>query len=80
MNAPTVFSCLAKEKVWLNSLISEVTGIPDYVLSGSSEQRLSIDKAVKLSGAANRGTTKSEDTAYCMLGIFDVVRSPQIKA
>lgn len=56
----------------LNQAISEVTSIPQDVLCGFESRRDSIGKAVKMAWAANRQTTKAEDVAYCLLGIFDV--------
>ncbi|KAF1359844.1 hypothetical protein EJ07DRAFT_165928 [Lizonia empirigonia] len=51
--------------------LSEATGIPVYVL----EERRSIRElsvAERMSWAANRLTTRTEDLAYCLLGLFDI--------
>ncbi|PWY69031.1 hypothetical protein BO94DRAFT_300289 [Aspergillus sclerotioniger CBS 115572] len=55
----------------LSALISEITLIDESVLQGDSHlQRFSIAK--KMSWASGRVTTKREDIAYCLMGIFDV--------
>ncbi|UKZ77131.1 hypothetical protein TrVFT333_004849 [Trichoderma virens FT-333] len=46
------------------------TGIPMSVLSGSSLESVSI--AQKMSWAASRQTSRSEDRAYCLMGIFGI--------
>ncbi|KAH7319320.1 hypothetical protein BKA65DRAFT_556744 [Rhexocercosporidium sp. MPI-PUGE-AT-0058] len=52
-------------------LLSEVTGIQLDVLVGElSPQDMSI--AARMHWAAGRQTTRVEDIAYCLLGIFDV--------
>ncbi|KIW94632.1 uncharacterized protein Z519_04608 [Cladophialophora bantiana CBS 173.52] len=52
-------------------LLSKCTGIPAPVLSG--ERRLdACSVRDRLSWASHRETTKLEDAAYCLLGIFDV--------
>lgn len=51
-------------------LIWEVTGIPTKVLCGQSPDSYSV--AHKMSWAAKRTTTKPEDLAYCLMGIFHV--------
>lgn len=56
----------------LNKYITDVTGIPQDVLCDYDNRRDTIPKDLKMSWAANRRTTKVEDTAYCLLGIFDV--------
>ncbi|KAK4195481.1 heterokaryon incompatibility protein-domain-containing protein [Triangularia verruculosa] len=51
--------------------LESITGIPEGVLTG----RISISEisiADRMSWAANRQTTRSEDVAYCLFGIFDV--------
>lgn len=50
--------------------ISDVTGIDRAVLRGSDPTKHSI--AERMSWAASRSTTRVEDTAYCLLGLFDV--------
>jgi len=55
----------------LNDIVAETTGISeDIMFDYRKSARLSVDE--KLSWMADRRTTKSEDMAYCLLGIFDV--------
>ncbi|KAK0644217.1 heterokaryon incompatibility protein-domain-containing protein [Cercophora newfieldiana] len=63
-------------KVDLSSLIEEITGIPEDILHHRTEPS---DYAVaqRMSWASRRETTRVEDTAYCLLGIFDVHMSPR---
>ncbi|KAF4992163.1 hypothetical protein FGRMN_7369 [Fusarium graminum] len=51
--------------------ISEMTGIDLAVLEDNAMLE-SIPIAKRMSWAANRQTTRTEDLAYCLLGIFDV--------
>ncbi|KAH6892533.1 hypothetical protein B0T10DRAFT_438408 [Thelonectria olida] len=52
-------------------LLNEITGIQLDVLTGEmSPQDMSI--ASRMHWAADRQTTRVEDVAYCLLGIFDV--------
>lgn len=51
--------------------ISRATGVDTQVLANSSTMfQMSIAK--RMSWAANRRTTRKEDEAYCLLGLFDV--------
>ena len=50
--------------------IHEVTGIPVKALQGSSLSDFSVPE--RMSWAENRETTRKEDKAYSLLGIFDV--------
>jgi hypothetical protein len=59
----------------LSSVISEITGIPERFLLGDDLAEASV--AQRMSWAAKRNTTKVEDIAYCLLGIFDI-RMPLI--
>ncbi|KAF2625511.1 hypothetical protein BU25DRAFT_371926, partial [Macroventuria anomochaeta] len=52
----------------LKQTIHEITEIPVEALSGSSLFKFSV--AERLSWTANRETTRKEDGAYCLLGIF----------
>jgi hypothetical protein len=53
------------------ALISEITGIDsDYLRQPKKVQHASI--ARRMSWMAKRTTTRVEDIAYCMLGIFDI--------
>ncbi|KAF5363052.1 hypothetical protein D9758_012645 [Tetrapyrgos nigripes] len=58
----------------LRDLISLVTTIPIDVLEGRSIDEYSV--AQKMSWAAHRKTTRPEDQAYCLMGIFGVSMSP----
>ncbi|KAF7194855.1 Vegetative incompatibility protein HET-E-1, partial [Pseudocercospora fuligena] len=49
--------------------VSRITGIPPGNLRG---QRESLCVAQKMSWASRRNTTRPEDTAYCLLGLFGV--------
>ncbi|KAI0900348.1 heterokaryon incompatibility protein-domain-containing protein [Annulohypoxylon nitens] len=55
----------------LTSKIAEITGIDETYLDGSTALRMS-SVAKRLSWIANRKTTRVEDIAYCLLGIFDI--------
>ncbi|KAI1762379.1 heterokaryon incompatibility protein-domain-containing protein [Hypoxylon sp. FL1150] len=54
----------------LAACISDITQIDQIYLSGADVQQASI--AQRMSWAANRETSRDEDVAYCLLGIFDV--------
>ncbi|KAI6086493.1 HET-domain-containing protein [Hypoxylon rubiginosum] len=60
----------------LRSVISAITGISASLFEGSplnaSRALRNASIAQKMSWASGRSTTRSEDTAYCLLGIFDV--------
>ncbi|KAH7406944.1 HET and ankyrin domain protein [Phaeosphaeria sp. MPI-PUGE-AT-0046c] len=58
-------------KIDLQHAVSECTGIPASVLSGS-EHFETFSIAQRMSWAAKRVTTRVEDMAYCMLGLFDI--------
>ncbi|KAI0753645.1 heterokaryon incompatibility protein-domain-containing protein [Fomes fomentarius] len=52
-------------------LVEEATGVPVEVLADPKQmKRFSI--AQRMSWAARRVTTREEDEAYCLLGIFDI--------
>ena len=57
-------------KQTLSSLLEVKTGIDEAILNGEPLSRCSI--AQRMSWASKRVTTRVEDTAYCLLGIFDV--------
>jgi Heterokaryon incompatibility protein (HET) len=59
----------AKAKLALS--ISKATGIDERVLKNSDTLR-TVSVAKRMSWAAKRETTREEDMAYCLLGIFDV--------
>lgn len=54
----------------LKTIISAITGIPDNILSGDDLKCASI--AQRMSWASQRETTRIEDVAYCLMGIFNV--------
>lgn len=59
------------DKASLAPKLARITGIDKKVLTG--RQRLgAVSVAKRMSWAANRRTTKDEDIAYCLLGIFDL--------
>ncbi|RYP66116.1 hypothetical protein DL769_006113 [Monosporascus sp. CRB-8-3] len=58
-----------KEKMWGN--IEAITGIAREFLVGWAEL-YEASVAQRMSWAAKRETTREEDIAYCLLGIFDV--------
>ncbi|KAN0122874.1 Heterokaryon incompatibility protein (HET) domain containing protein [Hyaloscypha variabilis] len=58
-------------KVTLRTLLSEITGIYSNILN-DSDLIFSIPVARRMSWAASRQTTRVEDLAYCLFGIFDV--------
>jgi hypothetical protein len=55
----------------LSPLLSSITTIPEDVLA-EPENRRDCSVARKMTWAAKRQTTRIEDVAYSMLGIFDV--------
>jgi ankyrin repeat protein len=54
----------------LQWMISEITGIPANILLGGDLECASI--AQRMSWASKRATTRLEDLAYCLMGIFGV--------
>jgi Heterokaryon incompatibility protein (HET) len=57
-------------RIDLIDVLSEATGIPSDVLEYGDPSQYSV--ATRMSWAAKRETTRTEDIAYCLLGIFDV--------
>ncbi|KAI1805849.1 HET-domain-containing protein [Daldinia bambusicola] len=55
----------------LNSLLADVTRI-DYEVLCDSQARFEVPVARRMSWASMRQTTRVEDTAYCLMGIFGV--------
>lgn len=55
----------------LSRLVSSITGIAGNVLCGKMHY-LNTSVAQRMSWAASRKTSVSEDIAYCLLGLFDV--------
>jgi hypothetical protein len=58
------------DKKMLEQQIHEVTGIPIDALRREPLSNFSVDERMRW--AAKRTTTRKEDKAYCLLGIFDV--------
>jgi hypothetical protein len=54
----------------LKNVISQLTGIPESVLLGLTPMLVPV--AERMSWASRRCTTRIEDRAYCLMGIFDV--------
>ncbi|WYZ43688.1 hypothetical protein EsH8_VII_000124 [Colletotrichum jinshuiense] len=54
----------------LASQVSAITGIPVRILRGESPMTCSV--AERMSWASARQTTREEDSAYCLLGLFGV--------
>ncbi|EEU34251.1 uncharacterized protein NECHADRAFT_28122, partial [Fusarium vanettenii 77-13-4] len=62
---------IGRKDEWLADLITEVTGIDRIYLNGRRQvNRACIAK--RMSWLAKRTTTRVEDMAYCVLGIFDI--------
>jgi hypothetical protein len=55
----------------LEGLLSRITNIDTSVLRDSSRLR-AVPVARRMSWASTRQTTRKEDLAYCLLGIFDI--------
>ena len=62
---------LMGEKVEFLQELSEATGIPVHVLE-ETRSLSEVSVAERMSWAAHRQSTRIEDTAYCLLGIFDI--------
>jgi len=58
------------DKQSLVELIHEITRIPISALHGHPLETFSV--AERMTWSANRQTTKGEDRAYCLLGIFEI--------
>lgn len=55
----------------LLSVLSDISRVPGSVLTGETKL-IDIPIAQRMSWAAGRNTSRLEDEAYCLLGIFDV--------
>lgn len=53
-------------------IVQEITGIGAYYLSEQSDPVTEAKVAEKFSWASQRKTTRTEDMAYCLLGLLDV--------
>jgi hypothetical protein len=58
------------DKGTLQSWISQITGIASQALRGTPMSQFSVEE--RMSWAADRQTSKEEDKAYSLLGIFEV--------
>ena len=58
------------DKHSLERQIQQITGITAKALQGSPLNEFSVDE--KIRWAERRDTTKEEDQAYCLLGMFDI--------
>jgi hypothetical protein len=58
------------DKKSLAHVLHEITGIPIVALDGHDLDTFSATE--RMAWAANRQTTKDEDGAYCLLGIFSI--------
>jgi hypothetical protein len=74
--APAVVRFYSEHWVFLGSKLElrwqlqQITGIEQEVLIGGELNAISV--ARRMSWAANRQTTRVEDLAYCLMGIFDI--------
>jgi len=59
------------QSFWLSVIVSDVTGIPASTLQFGANLLL-ISVAEKMFWASRRATTRIEDRAYSLLGLFDV--------
>ncbi|KAI1787841.1 hypothetical protein LXA43DRAFT_950792, partial [Ganoderma leucocontextum] len=59
----------------LGDVVAEVTGI-DYDVLAYTKSLDAISVATRMSWASNRKTTRVEDEAYSLLGIFDIIMTP----
>lgn len=60
----------SKNQESMGAAIGEITDIDTKYLDGNNLDRISI--AERMSWASRRETSRLEDTAYCLLGIFNV--------
>lgn len=65
---------LLGDKVSLEQQVHEITGIPSLALRGAALDRFTVKE--RFEWAAGRQTTREEDLAYCLLGIFQVFIPP----
>jgi hypothetical protein len=74
--APKSVEFFSSEEMWLGDKgsmeqqIHEITGIAIQALQGNSLSTFSSEE--RMSWAQNRDTTREEDKAYSLLGIFDI--------
>lgn len=58
-------------KLTLKDVLAQITGINVGILTGAKDLE-SASVALRMSWACNRDTTRKEDIAYCLMGLFDV--------
>ncbi len=58
-------------KSGLSTALAEITGIDVGILTGDTNH-LSVSIAKRMSWATHRVTTRVEDIAYCLMGIFEI--------
>lgn len=74
--APSVVEFYSKDwteigtKLSLAETITSLTGIPPDALQGGNISRFNF--AEKMSWASRRSTTREEDKAYCLMGLFNI--------
>ncbi|KAI4114984.1 MAG: hypothetical protein LQ345_004341 [Seirophora villosa] len=76
--APSMFNVYFFDKQWaqigclshLTDVISSITGIPEQFLHNDPPTKPSV--AQRMSWASGRHTSRGEDQAYCLLGLFNV--------
>ncbi|KAK4449584.1 heterokaryon incompatibility protein-domain-containing protein [Podospora aff. communis PSN243] len=59
-----------QEKKNITSELQAITGIDEAVLQGAPHEEVSVGR--RMSWAAGRKTTRQEDIAYCLFGIFNI--------
>jgi hypothetical protein len=60
-----------KDDSFLGSLLAKITGIRAEIIEGDAPL-ISASVAERMSWASLRQTTRAEDTAYCLLGLFGI--------
>jgi hypothetical protein len=60
-----------KESTSLVAILSKITGIQHFALTMPTFFRI-VPVGTRMRWAANRETTRPEDMAYCLLGLFDI--------
>ncbi|KAL6690334.1 putative ankyrin repeat-containing protein [Trichoderma pleuroticola] len=59
-----------RESEWFTRAVSDQTRIPGNILSGADLETATV--AQRMSWASQRKTTRVEDRAYCLMGIFGI--------
>ncbi|PQE14401.1 Vegetative incompatibility HET-E-1 protein [Rutstroemia sp. NJR-2017a BBW] len=65
---------MSRQQLWLCEIISQITKIPKEAIGPIQIRRHlhSYSIAERMSWASSRKTTRGEDIAYCLLGLFDL--------